>query len=121
MIDQHDRLPKAESPAQMPPWSGFRIASRNYSPEYNAAFKTGLLIQFGLAVLTALILDFGHTHRAFWVAFLGQWAMVWILLVRRPTHPTRFDLAVVRYGIIPLLFLVAIAGPVFLRLFGVRV
>ncbi|MGN6544696.1 MAG: hypothetical protein ACTHK7_06590 [Aureliella sp.] len=93
---------------------------RDYSPQYNAAFKTGLMIQAVLAVLTALVLDYGQTHRAFWVAFLCQWATVWIILFRRPMRPTQMDLSIVRYGIVPLLFLVAGAGPWFLRLLGVQ-
>ncbi len=81
--------------------------------------KTAIVIQAGLAFMTALVLDFGQMHRAFWVAFLCQWAMVWIILFRRPMCPTWFDLSLVRYGIVPLLFIVAGAGPRFLRLFGV--
>ena len=89
---------------------------KDYSQEYNSAFKVGLLIQGLLAVLTLLVLDYGQTHRAFWVSFLCQWAMVWIILLRRPTHPTRLDLAIVRYGIGPSLILIVCAGPWVLRM-----
>jgi hypothetical protein len=92
----------------------------DYSPKYNTAFKTALLLQTGLAVVTALVLDFGQTHRAFWVAILCQWAMVWIILFRRPMYPTWFDLSLVRYGIVPLLFIIAGAGPWFLRVLGMQ-
>ncbi len=81
--------------------------------------KTALLIQAMLAFVTALVLDSGRTHRAFWVALLCQWAMVCVILIRRPMCPTRLDLSLVRYGIVPLLFIVAGAGPWFLRLLGV--
>jgi hypothetical protein len=73
-----------------------------------------------LAVLTALVLDGGQMHRAFWVAFLGQWATVWIILLRRPMNPTPWDLAIVRYGILPLLAVVAGFGPELLRLLGIK-
>ncbi len=115
-IDNPYQSPKAELPTAPRAVRG----SRNNSPEYNAAFKTGLLMQAVLAVLTALVLDFGQTHRAFWVAFVCQWAIVWIVLFRRPMQPTRVDLAIVRYGIVPLLFIVAGAGPWLLRLLGVQ-
>lgn len=78
------------------------------------------MIQAVLAIVTALFLDFGQTHRAFWVACLCQWAMVWIMLCQRPMHPTRLDLSLVRFGIVPLLLIVAGAGPWFLRLLGVQ-
>ncbi len=82
---------------------------------------TGLKIQAALAVLTALMLDFGQTHRAFWVAMLCQWAIVFIILVRRPMAPTKSDLVIVRYGIIPLLLVVATFGPVLLRILGIPI
>jgi hypothetical protein len=92
----------------------------DYSPQYNTALKTALLLQAVIAVLTALALDLGQMQRAFWVAFLCQWAMVWIILLRRPSRPTRLDLAIVRYGIVPLLIIVVITGPWLLRLLGVQ-
>jgi hypothetical protein len=93
---------------------------RDYSPTYNVAFWTALKIQAGLAILTALVLDLGQTHRAFWVAFLCQWAAVWMILFRRPMNPTRLDLAIVRYGIIPLLIIVAGFGPALLDFLGIK-
>jgi hypothetical protein len=119
-IDNPYQSPNAESPAKLGEVPNARNNWTDYSPEYNVAFKTALLVQAVLAVVTALVLDFGQTHRAFWVALLCQWAMVWIILFRRPMHPTRFDLSLVRYGIVPLLFIVAGAGPWFLRLLGVQ-
>ena len=118
-IDNPYKSPNADPPSGTRD-SAARINWKDYSPQYNAAFKTALLLQAVLAVLTALVLDFGQTHRAFWVAFLCQWAMVWIILFRRPMNPTRLDLAVVRYGIFPLLIIVAGWGPWLLRLLGVQ-
>ncbi|XZE36226.1 hypothetical protein SH501x_001784 [Pirellulaceae bacterium SH501] len=110
-VENPYQSPNAESPARLSEIPDSRKKWTHYSPEYNAAFKTGLLIQAVLAVVTALVLDFGQMHRAFWVAFLCQWAMVWIMLFRRPVNPTWFDLSLVRYGIVPLLITVAGAGP----------
>lgn len=73
---------------------------KDYSGRYNTAFRTALIVQGTLAALTALTLDFGQTHRAFWVAFVCQWLMVWMILFRRPMNPTRLDLAIVRFGIV---------------------
>ena len=84
---------------------------KDYSLEYKSAFKVALLIQGVLAVLTLLVLDYGQMHRAFWVSFLCQWAMVIIILLRRPMNPTRLDLAIVRYGVVPIFILIVNAGP----------
>ena len=113
--------PTPESPTERPHVPEFTSNWNDYSPEYNAAFKTALLIQAVLAFATVLLLDFGQMHRAFLLAFLCQWAIVGILLFRRAMHPTWFDLLLGRYGIIPLLFIVACAGPWFQRLLGTKV
>ena len=99
---------------------GFRRNWKDYSPQYNVALKTALLLQALIGALTLLVLDSGQTTRAFGVALLCQWAMVWIILLRRPMNPTRSDLILARYGIIPLLFFVAAAGPPLLRLVGLQ-
>jgi hypothetical protein len=120
-IDNPYQSPAPESPPERTKAPENRGSWNKYSPEYIAAFKTALLVQAMLAVVTLLVLDFGQMHRAFWVAFLCQWAMVWIILCRRSMHPTWFDLLLVRYGIVPLLFVVAGAGPRFLRILGMQI
>jgi hypothetical protein len=92
----------------------------DYSPSFNSAMWTGLKIQGVLAVLTALMLDFGQTHRAFWVSMLCQWATVFIILLRRPTSPTKVDLVIVRYGIVAFLLVIANFGPLFLQFLGIQ-
>ncbi len=93
---------------------------KEYAPQYNAAMKTALLLQASIGALTLLVLDSGQTARAFGVALLCQWAMAWIILLRRPMNPTRSDLILVRYGIVAMLFIVAGAGPPLLRFVGLQ-
>ncbi|MBM4001758.1 MAG: hypothetical protein FJ295_00515 [Planctomycetes bacterium] len=121
-IENPHRSPNARSLAKLGTLPDLRRNWTDYSPKYNVAFKTAILVQAVLAIVTKLVLDFppGQTHRAFWVALVCQWSMVWIILFRRPMHPTRFDLFLVRYGIVPLLFLVAGVGPWYLRMLGVQ-
>jgi len=80
---------------------------------------TGIKAQAILLVLTALILDGGHSLRAFSVALLCQWATVFLILLRRSKSPTKLDLQVVRYGILPLLLAVVIFGPTILTMLGI--
>jgi len=91
----------------------------DYSPAFNEAMATGLKVQAVLGVLTSLILDMGEAGRSFLIALLCQWATVFILLVRRPMAPTKVDLEIVRLGIIPLVFIVYIFGPILLHSLGI--
>lgn len=91
---------------------------RDYSPEYNTELWMSARLQAFLGVLTALILDGGVAFRTFLVAALGYWLIVAILLIRRPMTPTWFDLQLVRWGILPFFLIVALAGPVLLRVTG---
>ncbi len=93
---------------------------KDYSPAFNSALLDGLKIQAVLFVLTMLILDGGATHRAYLVALLCQLAIDFLILLRRPMTPTKIDLTIVRFGILPLSALVIWFGPDFLRLIGVE-
>ena len=83
----------------------------DFSPKYNAALWTALKVQAVLCILTALNLDMGDSHRVFWVAFLCHWVTILIILLRRPMNPTRLDLVIVCYAIIPLLLAIYALGP----------
>lgn len=93
---------------------------KDYSPAFNSALLSGLKIQAVLFVLTLLMLDGGRMHRAYLVALLCQLATVVLVLVRRPLNPTKVDLAIVRFGIVPLFVIVTWFGPDFLRHIGVE-
>jgi hypothetical protein len=105
-----------QSEATAPP----RPNWKDYSPNFNAALLDGLKIQALLFILTALLLDGGATHRAFLVALLCQLAIDFLILVRRPMSPSKVDLAIVRYGNLPLFVAITWFGPDFLRLIGVE-
>jgi hypothetical protein len=88
------------------------------APSYLADMRAAIFLQAVLGILAVLVLDFGQTLRAFMVAFLCQWAIASIILVRRPMNPTRLDSLVVRYGIVPVLALILLGGPLWLRWLG---
>ena len=79
----------------------------SYATEYNTALGRGVIIQLSLGIVTALVLDFGLLHRAFLIAILCQCAVVVTSLFRRPKNPTKMDLLLVSYGILPLFLVVA--------------
>jgi len=41
-----------------------------------------------------------------------------MIIIRRPANPTRFDLAVIKYGFVPLLFIVGQMAQVVHRMIG---
>jgi hypothetical protein len=91
--------------------------SRNwtdFSPDYLRAFRTAFICQTVVGLFVSLLLDGGQALWAFRVAFLCQWAVAWMILFRRPLAPTRVDLGVVRYGIVPLTVLIYLCGPWFI-------
>ncbi len=90
----------------------------DFSPEYLRAFRTALICQAVVGLLVSLLLDGGQALWAFRVAFLCQWAVAWIILFRRPCAPTRLDLRIVRYGILPLTVLILMCGPWFVGVLG---
>ena len=90
----------------------------DYAPAFNSALLDGLFIQAVLFILTALIMSPGP-FRAFLVALLCQLATDFMILIRRPLAPTKLDVSIVRYGIIPLFILVFWFGPVLLRFLGI--
>ena len=65
---------------------------------YRAAIKQALISEAIILILAALILDGGRSLRICFIAALGHFATVAILMCRRPRSPTRFDLAFIRYG-----------------------
>lgn len=67
------------------------------------------------------MLDMGETRRAWGVALLCHWAIIWMILIRRPLLPTRLDLAFVRYAMLPLIVLIVAIGPSILKLVGILV
>jgi hypothetical protein len=83
------------------------VSSRRFSSDYAAAFKFALILQCCLGIFTALLLDFGIMHRAFWAAFLCQWSITSIIFFRRPSNPTALDLGLIRYAIVPLTLAIA--------------
>jgi hypothetical protein len=86
--------------------------------QFYPALGTASFWQFALGVPALLVLDQGQMARAFWVAFLCHWAIIWLILFRRPRAPTRLDLAIVRYSMLPLLAGVLVLGAWWLRIIG---
>ena len=75
-----------------------------------ASYKQGLIIALIFQVLFILLgtmtFDSGDFLRSVILSILGYWIVALIIVLRRPTLPSRFDLAVIRSGFIVILFIV---------------
>ena len=88
------------------------IASTRFSPLYRPAISSAVIQQTAMLVQAVLILDGGGTFRGCCVAALAHWAAIVMIVARRPSSPTRFDLAIVRYGFWMMFLLMLPAAPI---------
>lgn len=87
------------------------------SAEYRKTVFQALALQAVMVALSQLVLDFGTSARICGLALLGFWAGVALIIARRPSTPTRTDLALIRIGFLPLL---GLAVPVVLWVWRLR-
>ncbi|MBN1590887.1 MAG: hypothetical protein JW888_15345 [Pirellulales bacterium] len=79
------------------------------------AFWQGLVLQGVLLALSALMLDGGYLLRVCVAAMIAQLVTTGVILQRRPTEPTRTDLLMIRFGIVPLAAIAYAAMPWIVR------
>ncbi len=60
-------------------------------------------LQLVVGILSLLILDGGTTARICGIGLLAFWGGATCVICRRPRHPTRFDIALLRFGYLPLI------------------
>jgi hypothetical protein len=75
------------------------------SPSYDRAIKSAIVEQLVLGVLAALLLDGGQTARNLACCIAVFWLVVAMIALRRPFMPAAADLAIIRWGSLPLLIL----------------
>jgi hypothetical protein len=91
-------------------WMAFRMwRSRGVamSGEYATALKWSLLQHVVVFLLAALMLDAGLTGRSCLLAGILYWMIIGMVIVRRPSCPSRSDVAVVSSGFLCLAFFVS--------------
>ncbi len=89
-----------------------QIPFRRIADSYPPAMKFAVLQQIVFLALTSLLLDGGLAFRACCIAAIVHWICMAMMLVRRPAQPTRVDIAVIKYGFLPLAFVVGSMAPV---------
>jgi hypothetical protein len=90
------------------------LAATGYLP----ALKSAFVQQCIFLVLGALMLDMGEASHITTVAAIAHWAVILLIICRRPRAPTQGDLLAIRWGYMPIMVLVATVGPQIWRHFG---
>ncbi len=95
---------------------GYRLWQRQFvqdqgpiSSAYWPSTKTSLLQQAVVFILALLMLDLGQTMCEAVTAIVAYWLAFSIILVRRPSSPTRGDIFLIRYGFL-FIFVCAVAA-----------
>lgn len=87
-----------ESPAQLP-----RERRYAFSERYRGPITSTVIQQVLFAVICLLMLDGGLSARVCATAMIGFWAAALLILFRRPSEPGTLDLALIRWGFLPVL------------------
>jgi hypothetical protein len=77
------------------------VLSQNYDP----VIKSAVAQQILFAVLAILTLDGGQTARNLACCIAAFWLAVAMIAIRRPSMPTAADLAIIKWGSLPLTIL----------------
>jgi len=85
------------------------------APAYREAVKVALALQAPITLVLLLMLDGGYSARIGGYVMAAFWIGVAVIMLRRPLHPTPWDVRYVKWGFAPLLLLgfaiaAAIAG-----------
>ncbi len=90
---------------------------RRFSGKYGSPLRDSLILQAGFLFVSWLALDHGMMFRCSLFALAPTWALVLLIVLRRPAEPTPLDLKVVRFGYVALLVLIpcvsALVDPLF--------
>src|SRR5437879_3583599 len=70
------------------------------SSQYVPALQKALFVYSIFFILTALVMDFGHTNWCAITAIFAHLLAITMIIVRRPDAPTKSDLLFFRYGYI---------------------
>ena len=77
---------------------------------YSRAITIALAQQAPILILASLILDGGRILMVCAIAAIASWICTAVILLRRPKQPTASDIALVKYGFWPAIFLVLVTG-----------
>jgi len=72
-----------------------------FSPAYRRPLKFAIAQHFLAVLLTAFLLDGGAMLRASLFAVAAHWVVILLVMIRRRSTPTAFDLGLIRVGFLP--------------------
>jgi len=73
------------------------------SAQYGPALRLAIAQQSVPLLASAFILDGGVLLRAVLFSGIAHWILICVILLRRPSSPTRFDISAIRIGFLPMI------------------
>ncbi len=74
------------------------------SDKYISPIRDSFALQVLFALLGSIIIDNGFCARAVIISIAAYWAGFLLIAIRRPRTPTKWDLLIVRWGFLVILF-----------------
>ena len=86
---------------------------RRFSAKYRSPLRDSLILQAGFLFVFWLALDGGSLFRYSLFILAPAWALILLIVLRRPAEPTPLDLNLVRFGYLALWCLMLLASGLF--------
>lgn len=95
-------------------------ASAPVSERYRKPLLEAAILQVLAVILAGMILDGGKCLYVVLLSVLAHWAVAVIILVRRPSSPTKGDLAIVGRAFLLVLLVIYLLGILVMELRGIN-
>lgn len=89
---------------------------RRFSGKYWSPLRDTLILQAFFLLVSWLALDGGHLFRYSLFVLAPAWALIFLIVLRRPAEPTPLDLKVVRFSYLAWWILLLLLSPLLARL-----
>ena len=91
---------------------------RQFSDRYRSPIRDSLCLQVFFLIFSSLVLDGGMMLRYSLFALAPAWALILLVILRRPAEPTPLDLKVVRFSYLAVWILLLVLSPLLALLTG---
>ena len=92
-----------------------QLLRTKFSELYRPAIRGNGLVHGLCILLSSFGADYGDSLRVVLLAVSAHWALFFLIILRRPTSPTSWDLRLLHWGFIPLVLAIAATSSIYYR------